>query len=1123
MTERYLSEFYSYRTAFPDSTRVDFGSNLPLERQVQYLLLQGNQDFIKSRYVDALYNYRTAWQRLTEFVDPSLRRDHQELREADLLQADLTDALVSVSVQLLRLRDSAGPLVPIVAVYDPGAGSPAILGRYRPLPAGKRTYGLAQAYAAAGENELATRHAEKLLSDPALATDTHADVRALLGVIAIIDENLSAGESHLQRALKLYQKTQDADGVAAMHYNIGVASALSGRYQEAVTLLGTAARSPSVGLSWHISQSTLPGVASFALDIEPPGLPLMIKDVDGRWLKLPSGRLPSPQKQFSWVRDGTNLTVDLELREAGIVDGVLAPRINATTLPALAINFTNLPVFVAHLAHVYGLVLPLSLGDTYLALGDTEQAERYFLKARAYRFLNLTVEKPFIWCRLAAVYLQRGQTSQSEGNIGEALRVFRQIIPPGLLAGSRSVSPLYAGVFADIARDARAFLGSDSPVEFSKLSHDSRLHLLDAAARLHRIEHEIDRFGIAKAPLPSRSWPSSLQFSRAMARKADEVNSIAQTVINSVERGEHTKSTLRQIVTANEVAVSAEEARLREIEELYAQALAAVDTAKTRLAKLEGEMQWLSGRGSRAAKLAAVKRRVTFLRKKDDLNTASSPVAGAYLTLLQRSTHRAQASRGEELTKLRNQLSWITMANSEAENLVAAAQPLVEDAKYQLQLSNMRLDRARVALLSSGAEDYTLEQARVSCQLLRDVSIQCSETTVGAAVKARTALALVHGPESELSHLDSSRSGNGLVGHDVRLSKIEGRADLPALQVEHRIPLRITISVAERWPHQFVKQFWETGRIEFETLLEDVDRLCPGAWLATLQRVGVELETETEHDRFHATLTRSAVSSYRDRDGTARIRVQAPERLTLSRYGELSALSHTPPSAFTGLPAAGGWVFELSPDLGHIDPRAICDVKLVLDCMAFYDVHLASLIMSKALTDNVSEHAVGFGVKARNPHDFSLLRTTGSVKFTIDQQSIPSSHSSPSIVDAYFAIDTARRTMPSGLILSVSSAASGTVVEETIDDYGVIGTDDDAARLNELRGQPLFDTWTIRLDRDRNKSLFAAGFRWDDVQDIHVLIDYAYLPQSIEPTQPRPIEVGGQDSQSFYRPRGGRA
>src|SRR5207302_5994763 len=57
------------------------------------------------------------------------------------------------------------------------------------------------------------------------------------------------------------------------------------------------------------------------------------------------------------------------------------------------------------LPHDFYYVIPLALAECYHALGDYARAEAHYLEAAGYQYLNLAVEGPLLWQRLATLYL----------------------------------------------------------------------------------------------------------------------------------------------------------------------------------------------------------------------------------------------------------------------------------------------------------------------------------------------------------------------------------------------------------------------------------------------------------------------------------------------------------------------------------------------------------------------------------------------------------------------------------------------------------------------------------------------------------------------------------------------
>ena len=64
--------------------------------------------------------------------------------------------------------------------------------------------------------------------------------------------------------------------------------------------------------------------------------------------------------------------------------------------------------FVTYIPHLFFFTLPVAIGDTYLALGRFSKALEEYESALAYPFLNTKIEVPFLWMRMAKVYLRWG-------------------------------------------------------------------------------------------------------------------------------------------------------------------------------------------------------------------------------------------------------------------------------------------------------------------------------------------------------------------------------------------------------------------------------------------------------------------------------------------------------------------------------------------------------------------------------------------------------------------------------------------------------------------------------------------------------------------------------------------
>ncbi|MDQ3695666.1 MAG: tetratricopeptide repeat protein [Chloroflexota bacterium] len=1109
MADRFLSERYAYRDSPPDPVPRASAREAPAEVQAHAHVLRGNQAFAAANFAEALTDYRRAWALLPTLVGRTWSASMGDIEDTSLLAVDLFDVMVSASIQILRLREAAGPEVPIVAAIAPPAEFWRLGGdRGRQPRPSDVAYEFALGAVRAGELDVARQHLATALWRSRRHPSAQADARNLAGVLATVTGDLASGQDQFQAAAALYRAAGSADGEAATKYNAGVVAALAGDFQAAWDHLIDVAHAPFLGMTWQLSRSTLPGVASFSLLIDAPGLPLMTRAEDGRWQKVSSAGVAPPRAEFRLALDGAVARVDLEHgRDAALVASLFERRVQATTLAALDTRARYLPSFIAHLAHVQGFMLPLALGETYAALGDDERAEAYLIKARDYRYLNRGIERPYVWRTLATVYRDRGRSFFLNGRLKEARSAFSRMAPPGPFGGPRSSSPLYSGAFADVGPEARSLLNTDDPSAHTGLGPGSQTLLLDAVAHLHRLDHAIDRFGLMPRTVGAGPWRALQRTARTMARRVRQVESIADAFELALARGELTRATLDHFVNAHTVAVGVEAERLREAEAALAIARTGAAGLETRQTAVRQTIERFEGSPRLRQRLSL--RRGVGARRGETPPLGVTPASGSHAARVRPSAGHGQASRNEELSRLREQTAWLTAARSSVERQADVARRLANDATNQLNVARSRLETARRLADSRDGQPLTSERLATMRQMLREVRGRGMEVAVGAIELMETVVAFAPGAAGDQLPVGNARREERFAELSHLLADLEPLVDQerplePSHLADQRLPMRLTFSLAERWPCLFAGQFWETGRIEFETLLADIDRFCPGTCMATLRQVTIELDTEDVTARCHATLTRSGIGSYRDRDGTVRFQARAPERLAITNYGArlddagAEALSFTPRDAFAGAPVAGGWVFEVAPTPDHLAPGAIADIKLALDFDAYHDQALVAQAAARPLLPEVNEHALGFWLKARFPNPFSLLRTTGAVSFPIDPLALPGAHAEPRLVDAYVLIDAGPAAAPHGLVLTIGSATGGVTAEDTVDPDGLIQTKREAAPLNALRGQHLVDTWTVRCDRDRNAAIFAAGFTWADIQDIHFLADYSYtVPEAV--------------------------
>jgi hypothetical protein len=738
---------------------------------------------------------------------------------------------------------------------------------------------------------------------------------------------------------------------------------------------------------------------------------------------------------FQTTRDGAEIRVDLDQgREADLVAQLLTPRVRATTLAALAVNLRHLPTFVAHLAHVYGLVLPLSLGDAAWALGDYDRAEAYFLKARDYRYLNTAIEKPAVWRRLAETYLARGKRLATQDRRDEAREQFALLMPRTTHEGSATARPLYAGAFAAYRAVARAFLDAGDPVAFPALDYGCRIVLLDALSQQDRLES-----GIGQANDAAR-------FDGARSRRPEQIRHDAQRFVRHETT---TRDVLDQRASAANAWLSLEQRRASDAAELRRVAERCGGLATTRLELANHLLDQLEAMAAGAVELAQAHGWIDSDARTEPRRWWGLKRDPERMVPTQQSAARAQTARDAEVARLRAQIETMTAAQAEVDRRLVVANQIEADASRRQQLAQLHLAQAR------------------ACQQCPDAEMPPPELW-GALVR------------------------NTLDERDRTVSPERTR---PA---PGRMPLSLTISLAHHVPYQFFRQFWSSGRLDFETSLADLERHFPGLYGATLRGVEVHIDAPGRARPPRATLTNVGVSRLKERDGTERMVLHEPETIYLPQPVLAAARAgHRAPtpyrSVFDGAPFATGWTLELARDAARVDPRTIADVRLVLDFDARCDPQLASPVDDRAPTPSMDEHIIGLALRSAYPRDFAFLGKTGAVAFTIGPSLISADHDDPRIIDLSVGAALADASLPHPVVGTLSSATGGVSLEFALDPGGTIAIAAPSP-LSELRGHRLLDSWTIRFDRARNAEAFAAGFRWSGLGDVFLTVDYAYRP-----------------------------
>lgn len=1105
---KYLSEFYTYKVKVAGAGVSVMDPEAPVEKQIHAHVLAGNQSFYAGKYSAALNAYLAAWSLLPKTFYGSWTVVAVAGDPSVLLKVDMTAQLAAAAAQLMRSRSIRGGATPVLPLVDP---PPPLIKLNQPYLGEAATkaepYRRALARLQSGELAQARTMGEKLLRDAGRNLDAQGDALALLGAIDAAEGNYGSAQERMVAAQRALEKAGQPARSSVAQYNAAVALTKAGRAQDAGKLFAEAAARAPISLGSSVTHSANPGISSVSRPFGEQGLPVMLRDGDGGWTEVAAQRRGELEKTATVMT--ASGAVQLDLTASAEIEGkLLQPRVAATTLAALETYYWYLPQFVTYLAHVGGFILPMALGDTYAALGDHHKASDFYLKARDYAYLNNAVERPLLWRKLAQLRLDRGNRLYRDRDMAGAKAEYEAIVKIDQ-AGFQFTGPLYAGGFAPYAAEHLAFLTAPDRGAFTTIETSRRALLLEAVSRLRQILNNVNYLGFPEDIVPIHSWRYLQNVARYFANQAIQSERAYVAFKDSAEREEFTRLALEQAVDAQRAALEVEELRVEAAAEQLEAAELARDQAALRLQNAQAQRAQLAAITNQ---LAAIDEIIAFTNATGLSSDIVISESWASLLGIEAKTYdpailiqlltraRSALTREYEIANLDRQIAEMTAALAVANQQVTVGEAMLELAEQQLELAQLKVEQAQAQLDHFDAQEFTPELWDNLANAQREISKRYLDWAIGAAFLMERAFEYDYDTEVNRIRFDYGRSElNGLLAGDYVLADVDSFTFDRIMETEKQLPIKITVSLADRYPSQF-REFQRTGRIDIEVLLDDVDRLHPGTSVRKLKRVEVVVEGLVGPGGLHGTLANPGISHDRGRDGARKTRVQKPETMVLSQFdlrhdGFVFGGGEEVLAPFENAGPASGWVLEFPPGSNDVDYRAITNVHLVFYCEAFYSRTTADFVRAELAATTIHQSTVGLSLRHQYPDEFFALRDSGEVAFTIDNAYLPYNHAAARVRDVYLAVETAEGVSRAGLIVRVATVDGGFQADQTTDANGLIASGSGTEPLNGLRGLPVADTWRITFDQAANAAAFAAGFAWDKVANLYLFLDYEYTPR----------------------------
>jgi hypothetical protein len=350
----------------------------------------------------------------------------------------------------------------------------------------------------------------------------------------------------------------------------------------------------------------------------------------------------------------------------------------------------------------------------------------------------------------------------------------------------------------------------------------------------------------------------------------------------------------------------------------------------------------------------------------------------------------------------------------------------------------------------------------------------------------------------------STNTLKGLLGADALLLDIDSFTfDLITAVTRKRMPVKQTISLAERYPFLFETALRQSGVLAFETRIEDFDLAFPGTFQRRLERVEVEVDGVLPAAGVRGVLTNGGISRDRTPDiNTLKVRIQPRESLVLSehRIRDDAFLFPADPSrlgVFEGAGVAGTWTLELPRPSNDLDYRAISDVRLVFYYQASFDLNLATAVKTQlAAFAGVTLHARTLPLRWTYPDAFFHFQDTGQLAFSVTPIEFPYNELDPQLEHLAVIVVPDPGVDPSGWKVRLGTPGHPATIVAQPTAQGAIAADTGHPWQPLVTG-PATGDYLLEVRENENPGLVVDGrLALAPIQNVVVITEYSFTPRA---------------------------
>lgn len=386
-----------------------------------------------------------------------------------------------------------------------------------------------------------------------------------------------------------------------------------------------------------------------------------------------------------------------------------------------------------------------------------------------------------------------------------------------------------------------------------------------------------------------------------------------------------------------------------------------------------------------------------------------------------------------------------------------------------------------------------------------------SQRYLGMALDVAKRMQRAYNFEQDVSRLiiKSDYAGDavsGFLAADSLMADIQGFAyDLVTSTAPKSQPIKQTISLAASYPFAFENALRTTGRMDFETRIEDFDVAYPGTFAGRIEHVEVAIDGIVPARGISGTLSCAGISHYRVpaadwAAGTSGLkhRVQNAETAVLSDYDVRSDTLVTDTDTrqlrvFEGAGVASSWTLDLPPSINELNYGAITDVRLTFSYQARYDPDLKTKVLADLATrPALHQRSRAIPLLWLFPDAFFAFYRSGVLSFSLAQSFFPLTEQAPQLQGVSLLVVAAPAARQQGIRLNVTAPGKSAVAVTTQADGSVPSSD-----LTAADGGSALGDWTLELNAADNPSWVIGGaLALDPIVNMSLLLSYEFTPRS---------------------------